>query len=63
MNIFQEDGDEDSDSHSILPSSPKELGIKLYREGEYSEALDIFAELKEQFPMDSKEESFKKEYR
>jgi hypothetical protein len=42
MNLFQEDNEEDSDDHSILPHNPKDLGIKLYKDGEYAEALEIF---------------------
>lgn len=38
MSLFQED-EEESELNSILPDSPKDLGIKLYRDGDYIEAL------------------------
>lgn len=34
LSLFQED-DEESEINSILPDSPKDLGIKFYRDGEY----------------------------
>ncbi len=43
----------DSFDDDGLPESPKDLGVKLYRMGDFSEAAGIFEELREEFPLEN----------
>jgi TolA-binding protein len=52
--------DSDIPDDDSLPDSPKELGIKLYRQGVFREAAEIFEELKEDFPIEKKDEVYAK---
>lgn len=52
--------DSDIPDDDSLPDSPKDLGIKLYRQGVFREAAEIFEELKEDFPIEKKDEMYAK---